>query len=76
VSGEFSEGEAVVIATAQGEAFARGLVRYSSAQLRQIQGQASQKIAAILGFSMGDEVVHRDDLVLLAERMHTGGEDA
>lgn len=67
VSGNFSEGDAVdvVHAGAPERPFARGLIRYSAAQMRQILGGSSDDIAGILGFSAGDAVIHRDDLVLL-----------
>jgi glutamate 5-kinase len=67
VSGTFAEGEAVDIvhAGAPERPFARGLIRYSAAQMRQIIGGSSASISKTLGFSSGDAVVHRDDLVLL-----------
>ena len=68
VHGDFNEGDAVDIVTAKGAAFARGLVRYSADQLRRIAGQPSTRIAEILGFSMGDAIIHRDDLVLLVTK--------
>ncbi len=69
VYGQFAEGDAVDIGETmlgdQVQPFARGLTRYPAEQLRQICGRSSGEIADILGFSMGDAVVHRDDLVLL-----------
>jgi glutamate 5-kinase len=67
VSGTFAEGEAVdvVHAGAPDRPFARWLIRYSAAQMRQIIGGSSASISKTLGFSSGDAVVHRDDLVLL-----------
>lgn len=44
---------------------ARGLVHYSSAELEQIKGCNSGEIANILGHKNFDEVIHRDDLVIL-----------
>ncbi len=44
---------------------ARGLVNYSSAELRQIQGRKSTDIAAILGYPGAETVIHRDNLVLI-----------
>ena len=61
---ELAEGDAVVIAHEK-KAIARGLVRYSAEQMKLILGKSSNAIPAILGFSLGPEVVHRDDLVLL-----------
>jgi glutamate 5-kinase len=64
VEGQFSEGDAVEIAHRH-KAIARGLVRYSAEQMKLILGKPSNAIPSILGFSLGAEVVHRDDLVLL-----------
>ena len=44
---------------------ARGLVAYSSDDLRRIAGRRSDEIHGILGFHNGDVAVHRDDLVLV-----------
>lgn len=66
VEGEFHEGEAVDVMTAEGHApFARGLVRYTADQMRKIVGAPSGSIPEVLGFTAGDAVIHRDDLVLL-----------
>ncbi len=67
VSGTFAEGEAVEIAEIgpQGpHPIARGLSRYSSAQLEQILSMRAQ--SGHPGFPTSDAVVHRDDLVLLS----------
>lgn len=65
IRGDFAEGDAVDIAGTAGDAFARGLTRYSSEQMGRIAGLPSRAIRDVLGFSSGDAVVHRDDLVLL-----------
>lgn len=68
VVGDFSEGDPIEIARDNGpkpRAFARGLSRYSARQLDQIKGLPSAEISQVLGFTTGDAVVHRDDLVLL-----------
>lgn len=66
VHGEFSEGDAVEIAVEQNAtAFARGLCRYSAEQMGLIAGLPSHQIREVLGFTMGDAVIHRDDLVVL-----------
>ena len=64
VDGQFVSGEAVNI-TFENQAIAKGLVLYSAHDLISIQGMNSQKIEATLGYSFGEVVVHRDDLVLL-----------
>jgi glutamate 5-kinase len=65
VDGTFAPGDAVEIVDEHGRAFARGLVGFSSDELRRIAGMDSKRIGALLGGPMGREVVHRDELVLL-----------
>ena len=48
-----------------GDEFARGLVNYGAAALRQIQGAHTSQIEQTLGYKVSDEVIHRDDLALL-----------
>ena len=65
VEGEFYPQEAVQLCDRSGGAIARGLVNYSSDDLRQIQGRQSPEIPAILGYVGAETVVHRDNLVLV-----------
>jgi glutamate 5-kinase len=44
---------------------ARGLSAYTSEDARRIIGHRSEEIEAILGWRGRDELIHRDDLVLL-----------
>ncbi|MCC7166914.1 MAG: glutamate 5-kinase, partial [Rhodospirillales bacterium] len=48
----------------QGRAVGRGLVAYSAADSRRLQGLNSADIEAALGWRGRDEMIHRDDLVL------------
>jgi glutamate 5-kinase len=64
VSGDFKQGEAVEISS-EGQVIAKGLTLYNAAELRVIKGMRSAKIQTSLGYSFGETVVHRDDLVLL-----------
>ena len=64
LSGRFLSGEAVNI-TYKDNAIAKGIVLYSATDLISIKGLNSQKIEATLGYSLGETVIHRDDLVLL-----------
>ena len=48
--------------------FARGLATYSAEEVERIKGRPTAQILAVLGFTNGDEVIHRDDLVLLPPR--------
>jgi glutamate 5-kinase len=49
----------------QNREFARGLAAYASSDVTRIKGVSTRRIAQLLGYSNGDEVIHRDDLVLL-----------
>ena len=68
IDGTFDAGEAVAIHDGRGQELARGLVNYSSAHLARIRGRRSSEIARVLGERTHDEVVHRDNLVVTAER--------
>ena len=63
--GEFRTGDAVSVLTADGKEIARGLARYDARDVRKLLGVRSDEIAARLGFHHGDEIIHRDDLVVL-----------
>lgn len=65
VQGEFLPGSTVSVIDKDAHELARGLVHYSSAELEQIKGCNSGEIANILGHKNFDEVIHRDDLVIL-----------
>ena len=65
VSGNFNAGDSIEILH-QSHTMAKGLVRYSSTELRRIVGCKSEQIKLILGYHHGEEVVHRDNLVLQA----------
>lgn len=64
VTGDFRRGAPVRIMDTQGVEIARGLVNYSSDQLRRILGCRSSRIAEILGCCEHEEAVHRDNLAL------------
>lgn len=65
VEGTFKAGECVTCVDRVGNAFARGLVKYSSADLNRIKGLKTSQIEAVIGRKDYDEVIHRDDLVIL-----------
>ena len=64
VEGKFERGDAVIVADAQGNEVARGLVAYSARDAKHIMGHKSREIADLLGYRGRDEMIHRDDLVL------------
>jgi len=66
ISGSFGAGECVSCVAPNGDEFARGLVNYSATELSRIKGQHTSAIEALLQYTAGDAVIHRDDLVLLA----------
>ncbi len=65
VEGSFLPGSTVRVLDRDAHELARGLVHYSSDELAQIKGCRSSDIANILGHKNYDEVIHRDDLVIL-----------
>jgi len=65
VEGEFDIGAAVKVLDASGREIARGLVNYSSADIARIKGLKSTAILAALGRKDFDEVIHRNNLVVL-----------
>jgi glutamate 5-kinase len=65
VEGHFERGDAVSVLAADGRELARGLVAYASDEARLIAGKQSAGIAEVLGYSGRDEIIHRDDLVLV-----------
>jgi glutamate 5-kinase len=71
VRGLFGVGECVRCLDVSGLEFARGLVNYSAQELNQIKGLHTSKIEKVLGYKAYDEIIHRDDLVLLGEE-HVG----
>ena len=64
VSGHFQPGELVRLTDTQGHPFAQGFVNYGHADLFRIMGRRTADILPILGVKAGDEVIHRDNLVL------------
>ncbi|MBO6258424.1 MAG: glutamate 5-kinase [Succinivibrio sp.] len=64
VEQDFLRGATVVIRSLEGKDLARGLVRYSSDELRLIAGKHSDDIEKILGFTHGSVAIHRDDMVI------------
>jgi glutamate 5-kinase len=71
VSGRFERGDAVRVLSRRGTELARGLVAYSSDEAGAIAGRRSQHIEDILGYAGRDEMIHRNDLVLLSRKSRT-----
>jgi glutamate 5-kinase len=65
VSGRFDRGDAVVVRGPDGREIARGLAAYSSADAERMRGRQSRDLEELLGYRGRDEMIHRDDLVLV-----------
>ncbi|HYB71209.1 MAG TPA: glutamate 5-kinase [Candidatus Bathyarchaeia archaeon] len=65
VDGQFHAGEVVALSEFDGPEFARGLVNYDADELRRIRGSKTKDIEKALGYKGFDEVIHRDNLVIL-----------
>ncbi len=64
LEGSFERGDAVRLCDLAGKEFAKGVTNYTSAELSRILGRKTKEIEAILGYQYGDEIVHRDNMVL------------
>jgi len=65
VRGAFGVGECVRCLDLAGKEFARGLVNYSAQELNRIRGLHTSRIEKVLGYKAYEEIIHRDDLVVL-----------
>jgi len=65
IRGAFDRGDPVSCLGPKGKEFARGLVNYSAAELEKIKGLRTDHIERALGYKYSDEIIHRDDLVVL-----------
>ena len=65
--GRFDRGDTVSVFTVDGLEIARGIVAYSDTDAARIMGRRSSEIADLLGFRGRDEMIHRDDLVLMRQ---------
>jgi glutamate 5-kinase len=67
LEGSFSRGSVVSIRAVDGVLIAQGLVEFSSDELARIKGRRSGEIESVLGCKDVEEVVHRDNMVLLTK---------
>ena len=66
VEGSFSKGDIVSVCKKEDRTiFARGLTNYSSDEIEKIKGCSTSHIAKVLGYKLYDEVIHRDNMVIL-----------
>lgn len=68
VSGQFAQGDVVDITCGGKTVLARGLSNYSSSEIDRIKRKKTSDIESILGYKDYDEVVHRDNLVVMTEQ--------
>jgi glutamate 5-kinase len=66
VSGNFTRGDLVSCKNTKGQEVARGLANYNAQEAQKILRLASDKIESILGYKNEDEMIHRDNLVLVS----------
>lgn len=66
VEGSFSKGDIISICKkGNGVLFAKGLTNYSSEEIEKIKGCSTSAIVKVLGYKLYDEVIHRDNMVIL-----------
>jgi glutamate 5-kinase len=66
VQGSFGKGDVVALADPDGIEFARGLSAYSASDLDRLRGLRTEQIREVLGSVPYEEVIHRDNLVVIA----------
>lgn len=67
VGGQFARGDVVRVTNRHGKLIARGIASYSSHDMAKIVGKHSKDIIGILGYDYGNQVLHRDDMVVIQE---------
>jgi len=72
VRGDFGIGERVDLLDSGGEAFAVGLVSYPASEIQRMKGRQSEEFLNVLGYKYVEEIVHREDLVLLDAKNDNG----
>jgi len=65
VAGQFRRGEMVSCVDESGHEVARGLVNYDAGEARAIMGHSSHRITEVLGYVSDEEMIHRDNLVIV-----------
>ena len=65
VNGNFMRGDVISILSKENQEIGLGLAGYSSDDAIKIMGHKSNEIAQILNYSFREEIIHKDDLVLL-----------
>jgi glutamate 5-kinase len=68
IEGRFASGDTVSVRSHEGAEVARGVSAYSDADALRLAGRRSTEIESLLGYAGPEEIIHRDDLVLLEAR--------
>jgi glutamate 5-kinase len=66
IAGDFKANDTITVRDAESREIARGVTNYSSADLARIRGHKSSEIEKILGRASRDEVIHKDNLVIIS----------
>ncbi|MBF0506049.1 MAG: glutamate 5-kinase [Nitrospirae bacterium] len=66
IDGTFDTGDAVNCVDLKGNKIAKGIVNYSAADIGKIKGKKTSEIERILGYKYSDEIIHRDNLVVVS----------
>lgn len=66
VDGDFNKGDVVALCDANDREFARGLINYTATEMQKIAGHSKEQIAELLGHCPYDNVMHRNNLVVLS----------
>ena len=72
VEGEFGIGARVDLLDGRGQAFAVGLVSYPASEIQRMKGRQSEEFQEVLGYKYVEEIIHREDLVLLDVKNNNG----
>jgi len=72
VRGNFRSGDCVSLLDSDDIEFGRGLVNYPAADVLRLKGRRSAEIIRVLGYKLADEIIHRDNFVLLDENRTSG----
>jgi glutamate 5-kinase len=67
VRGDFGGGDCVSLLDPDGVEFGRGLVNYPASDVMKVAGRRSTEIPTLLGYKVADEIIHRDNFVLIKE---------
>ena len=65
VTGSFGKGDVIALCDIDGSEFARGLTNYSASDAGRICGLRTEQISEVLGSLPYEEIVHRDNLVVI-----------